>query len=64
MPTPPKGLVLTTPELVKRNAAKIMAQAVNAKIMPLANQTKMTDAERAQLGAWIRGGALLDKPSP
>jgi uncharacterized membrane protein len=60
MPTPPKGIDLTNAQSVKSHAPQIMAQAVNAKIMPLANQTKMTDAERARLGAWIQGGALLD----
>ena len=64
MPTPPKGVDLTTPESVKKHAAQIMAQAVNAQIMPLANQTKMTEAERARLGEWIRGGALLDTDAP
>ena len=64
MPTPPKGIDLTRPKLVKSYAAQIMTQAVNAKIMPLANQTGMTDDERAKLGAWIQGGALLDDVSP
>ena len=59
MPTPPKGVNLTKPEWVKKHAAQIMAQAVNSKTMPLANQTQMTDEERAKLGQWIMSGAHL-----
>ena len=28
--------------------------------MPQGNETGMTDAERAQLGAWIRAGAQVE----
>jgi uncharacterized membrane protein len=63
MPTPPKGVNLSEPELVKAHAPQIMAQAVTSKIMPLANQTGMTDEERQKLGRWIVGGAKLD-PAP
>jgi len=64
MPTPPKGIDLSDPHNVKRYASQIMAQAVSSKIMPLANQTGMTDEERAELGAWIQAGAKLDTVSP
>jgi len=64
MPTPPKGLNLTLPSSVKSHAAQIMAQSVNSKTMPLANQTKMTDEERAKLGQWIQDGARLDGETP
>ena len=63
-PNPPKGVNLTEPALVKAHAPQIMAQAVTAKIMPLANQTGMTDEERQKLGRWIVGGAKLDEASP
>lgn len=63
MPTPPKGLNLTIPSAVKAQAANIMAQAVHSKVMPLANQTNMTDDERTKLGQWIVDGALLDAES-
>ena len=59
MPTPPKGVNLTKPKWVKKYAAQIMAQAVNSKTMPLANQTNMSDEERAKLGQWIMSGAQL-----
>jgi uncharacterized membrane protein len=64
MPTPPKGIDLSQARNVKRYATQIMAQAVNSKVMPLANETKMTDEERQELGAWIKAGALLDGESP
>jgi uncharacterized membrane protein len=42
---------------IRQNAEKIYKQAVQLKAMPLANLTNMTDAERAQLGAWFESGA-------
>ena len=64
MPTPPKGINLSIPLSAKNYASQIMAQAVNSKTMPLANQTKMTDEERVKLGQWIQQGALLDGEKP
>jgi uncharacterized membrane protein len=55
--TAPAGIALNSPEAIRRNAAKIYQQAVQLKAMPLANLTNMTDAERAQLGAWFEAGA-------
>jgi uncharacterized membrane protein len=49
----PKGIELETVEHLKRYAAQIETQAVKNKAMPLGNKTKMTDEERAKLGAWI-----------
>jgi uncharacterized membrane protein len=54
---PPAGVMLHTPELVSRHAARIYQQTVQLKAMPLANLTHMTDAERAQLKAWFEAGA-------
>lgn len=56
-PQPPNGIRLDTAEAVKRHAARIFARSVSTKSMPLANQTGMTDAERAELGAWYAHGA-------
>jgi len=53
----PGGVMLHTPELVERHAARIYQQTVQLKAMPLANLTHMTDAERAQVGAWFEAGA-------
>jgi uncharacterized membrane protein len=55
--TAPGGVMLHTPELVSQNAQRIYQQTVQMKAMPLANLTNMTDAERAQVGAWFEAGA-------
>ncbi|WP_426177166.1 urate hydroxylase PuuD [Massilia sp. TWR1-2-2] len=53
----PGGIMLHTPDLVRQNAARVYQQAVQLKAMPIANLTNMTDAERAQVGAWFEAGA-------
>jgi uncharacterized membrane protein len=53
----PLGMALTTDAQIAQHAAKIYQQAVELKAMPLANLTGMTDAERAQIGAWYHAGA-------
>ena len=53
----PKGVNLETADNIVRNAQAIKAQAVTSQIMPLANVTKITDEERALLGAWVDAGA-------
>jgi uncharacterized membrane protein len=55
--TAPAGIVLATPAALRQNAAKVYQQAVQLKAMPLANLTGMTEAERAQIGAWFDAGA-------
>ncbi|HWJ94434.1 MAG TPA: urate hydroxylase PuuD [Telluria sp.] len=55
--TAPAGVALDTAQSVAQNAARIYQQAVQMKAMPLANLTNMTDAERAQIGAWFESGA-------
>ena len=59
--TAPAGVVLDSPEQIGRNAARIYQQTVQLKAMPLANLTHMTDAERAQVGAWFEAGARTGK---
>ncbi|ADZ70680.1 urate hydroxylase PuuD [Polymorphum gilvum] len=49
----PKEVRLETIEDLRRYADLIMAQAVQSDAMPLGNETGMTEAERATLGAWI-----------
>ena len=53
----PMGLVFDTPRQIAAQARLIEQVAVNTKVMPLGNQTGMTQAERDTLGAWIRQGA-------
>ena len=56
---PPAGLVFDTPAHIASYAPRIYDMAVATKTMPLGNETGMTDAERARLGAWIKGGAKV-----
>ncbi|ALU90429.1 transmembrane protein [Herbaspirillum rubrisubalbicans M1] len=55
--TAPAGMMLQTPELIHQHAAKIFQRAVQTRDMPLANLTRMTDEERAELAAWFQAGA-------
>ncbi len=58
-PIAPAGVRLDTPAQIQMNAQRINAQAVLTHTMPLGNITRMTDPERARLGAWIAQGAPL-----
>ncbi|MGN6429853.1 MAG: urate hydroxylase PuuD [Gaiellaceae bacterium] len=53
----PMGIVFDTPKQIATQASLIEQVAVSTKVMPLGNQTGMTQAERDTLGAWIRQGA-------
>jgi uncharacterized membrane protein len=53
----PMGLVFDTPKQIAAQASLIEQVAVRTKVMPLGNQTGMTQAERDTLGAWIDQGA-------
>ncbi|HXC54156.1 MAG TPA: urate hydroxylase PuuD [Rhizomicrobium sp.] len=55
----PEGLDFTRDDVVRQNASRMLLQAVTTKAMPLGNETGMTDAERAELGAWLRSGAAV-----
>ena len=55
--TAPEGLDFTKDDVVTQNAPRLLLQAVTTKAMPLGNETGMTDAERAEFGAWLRQGA-------
>jgi uncharacterized membrane protein len=59
VPAPPNGVILDTDEGLTKNAAKVYERAVATHSMPLNNETQMTDAERASLGAWIKAGAKV-----
>lgn len=52
----PGGVMLENLAQIKTASDQIMAQSVLAQIMPLGNETGMTEDERAELGAWIRAG--------
>jgi uncharacterized membrane protein len=53
----PMGLVFDTPSQIHAQATLIEQVAVRTKVMPLGNQTGMTQGERDALGAWIDQGA-------
>ena len=50
---PPKGLIFTDIDHIRRYAPLIRMQAVDSEVMPLGNETGITRAERDALGAWI-----------
>ena len=52
----PGGVMLETLADIRKHSARVFKQAVLSKAMPLANKTKMTDAERRAFGIWIRAG--------
>jgi len=49
----PGGVKLDSEVLIRQHAPRILEQAVMSDIMPLGNETGMTDEERALLGTWI-----------
>lgn len=57
--TPPNGIVLDSPAAAAALAPRIRLRAVEAKTMPLANKTGMTEEERVLLGRWVDQGASL-----
>jgi uncharacterized membrane protein len=57
--TAPKGIVFDTPAQIAAQASLIQSVAVTTKTMPIGNATGMTQAERDQLGAWIKAGAKI-----
>jgi uncharacterized membrane protein len=52
-PEPPRGMVIETLDDVRRFDDLIDQFAVKTDLMPLGNETGMTEAERDLLGAWI-----------
>ncbi len=49
-------MVFDTPQHIVQFAPRMYERAVASTSMPLGNETGMTDAERAELGAWIKAG--------
>ncbi len=56
---PPAGVMLQTPDQIRRWSQRILDVAVINQIMPAGNLTEMTDGERDLLGAWIAAGARV-----
>jgi uncharacterized membrane protein len=59
----PLGVELETPADIRRHADAIYTQTVVTDAMPLGNLTGITPEERALLGRWYEGGALVDTAS-
>jgi uncharacterized membrane protein len=57
---PPAGVTLETPEAIRREAARIHAQAVASDAMPPGNLTGITPKERRTLAAWLAAGAPVE----
>lgn len=55
-PAPPKGVLLDTPEHILANTVAMQTQLAT-RVMPIGNLTRMTDAERETVLAWLRDGA-------
>jgi uncharacterized membrane protein len=53
----PKGVMFDTPAQIAMLSQQIYAQAVKTHAMPLNNITRITEAERGALGAWITAGS-------
>lgn len=53
----PAGVMFDHPAQIQRWAPRIRERAVVTRTMPPANRTRITDAERAILAAWIDRGA-------
>jgi uncharacterized membrane protein len=60
IPSAPLGAMYDTDDGLQKYAGKIYERAVASHSMPLNNETHMTDAERASLGAWIKAGAKVE----
>lgn len=59
VPVAPNGAMFDTDASLQAHAEKIYTRAVATQSMPQGNETKMTETERAQLGAWIKAGAKV-----
>ncbi len=56
----PKGVMLDTPDRIRRHAEQIDLQAVLTHAMPPGNITGITPEERQVLAAWVRDGAKAE----
>jgi uncharacterized membrane protein len=59
MASPPKGVMLDTPERIRRHAREIYLQAVLTDAMPPGSVADLDPADRRLLGAWYEAGASM-----
>lgn len=57
--SPPNGVSFDVPDTLKAMAPRVRQRVIEARTMPLANKTNMTDEERTILRRWIDQGARL-----
>jgi uncharacterized membrane protein len=55
---PPLGIMFDTPDQIRVMAKRIKYRVYELANMPFNNKTHITDIERAELAAWVDGGAL------
>ena len=55
--SPPKDVMLDTPERIRLHAREIYLQAAHTDAMPPGNVTELTPEERGMLAAWYEAGA-------
>ena len=56
--TPPKGVMLDTPETIRLHAREIALQTVHTHAMPPGgNITDLSDDDRRTIAAWLAAGA-------
>jgi uncharacterized membrane protein len=58
--SPPAGVILETPADIAAYAPKILYRTWVTRTMPLANQTGITEDERATVAAWVEQGAKVE----
>lgn len=58
--TPPKGVMLDTPERIRLHARQIYLQAAHTAAMPPGNLTEVTPEERRLIAAWVEAGAKAE----
>ena len=56
----PGGVAFDTPEQIQQTAQRILTQAVVSNVMPLGNESGMTQEERDLIGRWIYQGATIE----
>jgi uncharacterized membrane protein len=57
---PPAGVTFETPDAIRREAARIQAQAIASDAMPPGNLTGITPEERRTIAAWLAAGAPVE----
>ena len=55
-----KNVRLDSPDALKQHAQAVYQQVVVSRLMPMNNATGLTEAERALIGQWFKGGAKVD----